>query len=65
MDRIRGKKMQHCFYCGEEIGVFEAWPGDYEYCDKLECAREARYQQRADDADARERAEEDHYDRYR
>lgn len=59
------KKMQRCFYCGEDLGVFEAWPGDWLDCGKPECAREARYQQQADEAEARERAAEDNFERYR
>lgn len=59
------KKIQHCFNCGEELGVFELWPGDIEHCGKTECAREARYALQSQEADARERAREDDYDRYR
>lgn len=59
------KRMQHCFYCGEEQGIFEAWHGDVITCGKLECEREAREVYRARDEEARYAAEQDDYDRYR
>lgn len=59
------KRMQHCFWCGEELGVYDSYPGDIEHCGKPECAREARYAIQEQNADARARAEEDHFDRYR
>jgi hypothetical protein len=59
------KRMQHCFYCGENLGVFEVEYDELPTCGKQECEREARYEYQARDADARERAEEDGYDRYR
>lgn len=32
-------KLQHCFYCGEELGVYVAWD-NLEACGKRECQRE-------------------------
>lgn len=59
-------KMQYCFNCGAECGVFEHfYHRDLVTCGKGECEREAREQARYDDDMARERAAEDGYDRYR
>jgi hypothetical protein len=47
------KKMRHCFYCGEEIGIFASIDYDpLDTCGKRECEREAH-------AEAREQIEED------
>jgi hypothetical protein len=59
------KKMQHCFFCGQELGVYDSYPGDIEDCGEPQCAREARYERQAQEAEIRERAAEDDYDRYR
>lgn len=59
------KRMQHCFWCGEELGVYDAYPGDLDSCGKIECERETRYAQQVKDADAQNRAREDDCDRYR
>lgn len=57
--------MQHCFNCGEEIGIYVRYPGDEpECCGKKECMRELRYQMQDEEADRRCRAEEDRYERY-
>lgn len=58
-------KMQHCFNCGEECGVFYNYYRDLVTCGKRECEREAREQARYEDDMARERAESDGYERYR
>jgi hypothetical protein len=60
-----GHRMQHCDFCGEELGMFDKWPGDYESCGKSECAREVRNMCAADRDDARMAAEDDDYQRYR
>jgi hypothetical protein len=57
--------MQHCFWCGEELGVYSSYPGNIEHCGKSECTREAGHAYRKIDAEARERAALDNYDRYR
>lgn len=59
------KRMQHCFNCGEELGIYDSYLGDIEHCGKMECQREANYAHQCRDADARESAREDNYDRYR
>ena len=58
------KRMQHCFWCGEELGVGTQYPGDIETCGATECEREARYERQAAQAERRERAEYDDYERY-
>jgi hypothetical protein len=45
--------MQHCFFCGEQLGVFDAAGERYLTCGARLCEREARF---GEDADARERA---------
>jgi hypothetical protein len=57
--------MQHCFYCGEELGVYEKLARDYDTCGARECEREARDAYAADDDNARYEAERDGYERYR
>ena len=59
------ERIQHCFNCGADLGVYASWPGDIETCGKAECEREARYQRQAQEADVQERAAMDDYDRYR
>ena len=44
-------KMQHCFNCGAELGVYAKLSRDHDTCGKIECEREAR------DAYAQEREE--------
>ena len=60
-------KMQHCDYCGEELGVFShsrRLDGP-RLCSSVECSRDARDDERADYQEAAERAADDGYDRYR
>ena len=59
------KRMQHCFYCGEELGIYSKFDDDLDTCGETECnrAEKAAYGER--EAFVRERAEEDHYDCYR
>jgi hypothetical protein len=59
------KKMQHCFNCGEELGVYDRFPGDLDTCGKRECEKEARYQQQAERDEAAWNAQQDDYARYR
>ena len=44
-------KMQHCAYCGEEMGVYVMPHGAHDICGAQECERYAR------EADAAEREE--------
>jgi hypothetical protein len=53
-------KMRHCWYCGGEIGVYEAknyHPTDT--CGQPECEREARYAAQAEREEAHERLDRD------
>jgi hypothetical protein len=62
---VANAKMQHCFWCGAELGVYESYPGDVEACGNAVCQREMRAEYRAMEDEKRERAAEDNYDRYR
>lgn len=59
------KKMQYCFNCGKELGIYEKSYGEIDTCGERECERAAREYQAEVDADAEDRAERDHYVRYR
>lgn len=59
------KKRLHCFNCGEDLGEGIHWPGDVECCGSAECARAESDYHRERDAEARESAEQDNYERYR
>jgi hypothetical protein len=48
------KKMQHCFYCGEELGEYDNLGERYETCGKQECNREARNAENEERAEAHE-----------
>lgn len=56
------EKMQHCFYCGEELGIYYKPYNVLDTCGKQECNREARYEE--EDMAERE-ARADGYSRYR
>lgn len=58
------KRMQHCCWCGEDLGVYDAF-GEIESCGKLECNREQRNAYHEREAEVRERAERDDYNFYR
>jgi hypothetical protein len=59
-------KMRYCCNCGTELGVIASANYDrFDTCGKQECDREARYQAQAEEAEARERAEQDEFSRYR
>lgn len=58
------KRMQHCDWCGEELGIYDAF-GEIESCGNPECNRNQRDSYREREANIRERAEQDQYDRYR
>jgi hypothetical protein len=58
-------KMQHCFNCGDELGVYAAYYGDGpECCGKQECTRELRYAQQSDRDNRANEAAQDDYSRY-
>lgn len=51
-------KMRHCFYCGEELGVY----ADYDpldSCGKAECNREASRAHESERVDAHKRLDRD------
>ncbi len=49
---MKTPKMQHCFNCGEELGVYVHYVHDIECCGAQECNREMQniYQQERDEA---------------
>jgi predicted RNA-binding Zn-ribbon protein involved in translation (DUF1610 family) len=59
-------KMQHCFWCGAELGVYEhhAQLDGPEACGERECQRELMAELRDQEEARRMRAEEDHFERY-
>lgn len=58
-------KMQHCFNCGAELGVYKRYLGDEpECCGSIECNRELRRSIADEREDRRYSAEEDDYRRY-
>jgi len=59
------KRMQYCDWCGKELGIYNAAPGEIESCGELECNRNQRNSYRERKAAAREQVEEDQYDYYR
>jgi hypothetical protein len=58
------KRMQFCFYCGEELGVYNSWPGDIESCGAKDCERELKYQLQAEREERMYEAERDDFNRY-
>ena len=59
------KRQAYCFNCGADLGIVDVWPGDILSCGEIECNREEQAAHRERDEDARERAGQDQYDRYR
>jgi len=59
------KRMQYCDWCGKELGIYDAAPGEIESCGELECNRNQRDAYRKRKTAEREQAEEDQYDCYR
>lgn len=54
------KKMRHCFYCGDEIGVYADNHYDpLDTCGKQECNREASAAARQERDDAHEQLDRD------
>lgn len=50
---------QHCFYCGESLGKFDAWGDRWLTCGARECEREAADGQAAERAEAHEQLDRD------
>lgn len=59
------EKMQHCFNCGAELGIYRSYYGEIETCEQPECQREMRNWYADKEASAREAAEDDDYSRYK
>ena len=59
------KKMQHCFWCGEELGIYDNFGWRFEHCQNQKCAEEARHAELSEQEELRHRAEDDEYERYR
>ncbi len=57
--------MRHCFWCGEELGVYDKDPDEVPICGKRECNREARRMHQDEMEERKNRAEIDEYGRYR
>lgn len=57
-------RMQYCCWCGEELGIFDSGPEDYETCGAKECEKEAGYMEQSARADRQCEAEQDDYQRY-
>ena len=55
----------NCAFCGAEIGPGRNNPREPEACESQECQREVCGMYRQMESDARERADEDNYERYR
>ena len=59
------KKMQHCFNCGEVLGVYARhYEDEPECCGAKECQRELRYTMAAERQERQQRAEDDDYRYY-
>ena len=59
-------KRQFCFQCGEDLGVYDAYPDENrQSCGNPECERELRDMERGEYEEMRWRAEQDEYERYR
>ena len=60
MDKPKTLKMRHCFYCGEELGLYENRHYDkYDTCGKRECEREVRDIFQAERDEAHEQLDRD------
>lgn len=58
-------RMQYCFNCGKELGVYNKPYGDLDTCGDRECEKAAADAYMEREAEIRENAERDNYDRYR
>ena len=61
--RPEKKRMQYCFWCGQELGIREDDAPDT--CGKIECNRQLKNSCEAEEDELKHEAEQDHYDRYR
>lgn len=51
-------KMRHCYWCGEELGVYADWDR-FDTCGKIECERAVRDDMRAARDEAHEQLDRD------
>lgn len=59
------RAMRYCFYCGEELGVYDDFGERYETCGKRECERAARDSQAQEREEAHEQLDREMgYDRW-
>lgn len=58
------ERRDHCFYCGEDLGPHEPGVRELQSCGQVECDRELRHAEEAQEAEAREAAEQDGFSRY-
>lgn len=56
---MASERMQHCFNCGEELGVFRSYHGDRNTCGRQECERAARDDERGEREQAHEELDRD------
>lgn len=52
-------KMQFCFNCGEELGVYAAYHGDLQVCGQIECCRAEREAMQAEREEAHQRLDDE------
>lgn len=55
----RTPKMQHCWNCGKELGIYVAYYGDRDTCGDKECSREARIDEQAEREQEHEQLDRD------
>lgn len=53
------EKMQHCWFCGAELGIYKKHYSDRDTCGASECEREARYDAMAERDEAHEQLDRD------
>ena len=58
------KRMQYCFWCGEELGIYDNYD-NLDTCGKRECEKEARRAYQDEIQDRGYRAQQDEFNRYR
>jgi hypothetical protein len=59
------KRMRYCFWCGEELGIYDNYYDDLDICGKPECEREARRIYQDEISERSCRAQRDEFSRYR
>ncbi len=60
------KKRHQCFYCGEDLGVYDTFGSDdFDTCGKQECDKAARRDYQQDIEEREHKARQDEYSRYK